>query len=83
VEDENGAAVEGAVARVTEMGLNGTTKVLFSKNIESDGNFEFPVHVKGNDRIKIETDKPNYRKQSVIIQLKGVQFHPVLVRKGN
>jgi hypothetical protein len=83
VEDESGMAIEGAVAKVTNIGLDGKTVELFSKKIESDGNFEFPVHLTRKARIKLETEKPNYRKQSVIIQLEGVNFPSVLVRKGH
>jgi hypothetical protein len=82
VEDEGGKALEGAVAKVTKLKLNGSAKVLFSKSVDSDGSFEFQFPLSGKDKIKIETEKPNYRKQSVIIQIDGVQFHPVLVRKG-
>jgi hypothetical protein len=83
VEDESGLAIEGAVAKVTHIGLDGKTVELFSKNIESDGNFEFPIHLTRDAKIKLETEKPNYRKQSVIIQLEAVNFPSVLVKKGH
>jgi hypothetical protein len=81
IEDESGRPLEGAKAAVTEIKPDGKMQRLKEETVETDGNFNFQVRVGAGDKLKLETHKEGYRKQTIILQLKGVNFPSVLVKK--
>lgn len=81
IDDETGRPLEGATAEITEIYPNGKTGKSEKKNVDTDGTFEFAVSMEANNKLKLETHKEGYRKQKVILQLTGVNFPSVLIKK--
>jgi hypothetical protein len=55
--------------------------VLDSIPVESDGSFGLTGRLETGKRLKLETTKPGYRKQTVILGLGDVNFASVLVKE--
>ncbi len=87
VEDESGRSLEGATAKVVQVDRNGKAVPIEEKTIGTDGAFDFKVSLDtmmGDNNIRLETDKPGYRKQTIIMQLKQLNVPAVLIKsKGN
>lgn len=81
IDDESGRPLEGATATITEIQPDGKTNQPQKKMVEADGNFDFAVRVGADNKVKLETFKEGYRKQTVILQWKAVTFPSVLVKK--
>lgn len=81
IADESGRGLKGATARIIELDLNGTEREVKTQTVGPDGSFLLPVSLTANKSIKLETDKPGYRKQTVILYIKGVTFPSVLIKE--
>ncbi len=82
IEDETGKGLKGATATLSEINVSaGDSKVLDSIPVESDGSFGLTGRLETGKRLKLETAKPGYRKQTVILGLGDVNFASVLVKE--
>ena len=82
IEDESGKGLKGATATLSEINVSaGDSKVLNSVPVESDGSFGLTGRLEPGKRLKLETAKPGYRKQTVILGLGDVNFASVLVKE--